>query len=129
MLSLSSCRTLRFYSRILKNLKFLGGFQKLSKQEGKGECSIQFSFLKGKWPFSSYSFFLKGKGGRSKKILKYVYVIYECPLRLHFLRNFEESSKNLKTIDLILTSNFEADTEDPCLLRSQFTALELTLFM
>ena len=36
-----------------------------------------------------------------------VYVIYERPLRLCFLRYLEESLKNLKNIDLILTSNFE----------------------
>ena len=43
----------------------------------------------------------------SKRVLKSVYLIYECPLRLYFSRNFKESSKSLKTIDLILTSNFE----------------------
>ena len=96
-----------FFRGSSKNLNFLVVIQKLSKQEGVGECSPKYLCLYGKCPLSLYSFCLYGIGGRSKRVLKSVYVIYECPLRLYFLRNFEESSKNLKTIDLILTSNFE----------------------
>ena len=54
-----------------------------------------------------YSFCLKVIAGRLSNFLRSVFVIYECPLRLYFFENFKESSKNLKTIDLILTSNVE----------------------
>ena len=58
MLSSSSPRTLRFFRGSSKNLNFLGGIQKLSKQEGVGECSLKYLCLYGKCPLSFYSFCL-----------------------------------------------------------------------
>ena len=104
MLFSSSPQTLSFYSRILKKPQISRGIQKLSKQGGGGESSIQCLCLKVKRPLSFFSFFLREKVGKLKKVLKSVDVIYECPLRLYFLRNFKESLKNLKP--LIYTSNF-----------------------